>query len=79
MGVVGRRLDVRTDRVGDRDLHGVVRNDAVLARYPKLDWVPTLIELDASGRALRAVPSTAFHDGDRLAPAKVRAFLHGGN
>jgi thiol:disulfide interchange protein len=55
------------------------RNDAVLARYPKLDWVPTLIELDASGRALRAVPSTAFHDGDRLAPAKVRAFLHGGN
>lgn len=55
------------------------RNDAVLSRYPKLDWVPTLIELDASGRVLRAVPSTAFHDGDRLVAAKVRAFLDGGN
>jgi len=55
------------------------RNDTVLARYPKLNWVPTLIELDEAGRAVRAAPSTQFHVADelnpKLDPARVRAFL----
>ena len=53
------------------------RNERVLSRYPKLSWVPTLIELDPSGRARRVVPSTQFHEADRLVPARVRAFLAG--
>jgi thiol:disulfide interchange protein len=53
------------------------RNEAVLARYPKLDWVPTLIELDTGGRMIRLSPSTEFHEGDKLAAARIRAFLAG--
>jgi len=53
------------------------RNEAVLARYPKLDWVPTLIELDAAGKASRATPSTEFHSSEKLDPARVRAFFAG--
>ena len=51
------------------------RNDAVLARFPKLRWVPTLYELAADGTVVRAVPSTEFHDGNELSSAKVREFL----
>jgi uncharacterized protein YjiK len=39
--------------------------------------VPTLIELSDSGRVVRLVPTTGFHDGDKLSPARVRAFLDG--
>jgi thiol:disulfide interchange protein len=53
------------------------RNERVLARYPRIDWLPTLIELDGKGRVRRVVPSTQFHDADRLVPARVRAFLAG--
>jgi len=53
------------------------RNEAVLARYPKLDWVPTLIELDADGKASRATPSTEFHSSEKLDPARVRAYFAG--
>jgi thiol:disulfide interchange protein len=53
------------------------RNEAVLARYPKLDWVPTLIELDAAGKASRATASTEFHSSEKLDPARVRAFFAG--
>ena len=53
------------------------RNERVLARYPKLNWVPTLIELDRGGHARRVVPTTQFHEADRLVPARVRAFLAG--
>jgi thiol:disulfide interchange protein len=52
-------------------------NERVLARYPKLNWVPTLIELDGNGHVRRVVPSTQFHEADRLVPARVRAFLAG--
>jgi hypothetical protein len=53
------------------------RNETVLARYPKLAWVPTLIELDPAGEAARATPSTEFHSTDRLDPVRVRAFFAG--
>jgi thiol:disulfide interchange protein len=53
------------------------RNERVLARYPKLSWVPTLIELERNGRVRRVVPSTEFHEAERLVPARVRAFLAG--
>jgi thiol:disulfide interchange protein len=53
------------------------RNETVLARYPKLAWVPTLIELDPAGQAARATPSTEFHSTDRLDPVRVRAFFAG--
>ena len=53
------------------------RNEAVLARYPKLNWVPTLIELDARGVATRSTPSTEFRGADQLDPARVRAFFAG--
>jgi thiol:disulfide interchange protein len=53
------------------------RNEAVLARYPKLNWVPTLIELDASGAATRSTPSTELHSTDGLDPVRVRAFFAG--
>ena len=53
------------------------RNDAVLARYPKLDWVPTLIELDALGRAARVAPTTEFHEGEKLSASRIRTFLSG--
>ncbi len=53
------------------------RNEAVLARYPKLNWVPTLIELDARGVATRSTPSTDFHSAEQLDPARVRAFFAG--
>jgi len=53
------------------------RNERVLARYPKISWVPTLIELDRGGRVRRIVPSTQFHEAERLVPARVRAFLAG--
>jgi thiol:disulfide interchange protein len=53
------------------------RNERVLARYPRIDWLPTLIELDAKGRVRRVVPSTQFHESNRIAPARVRAFLAG--
>ena len=51
------------------------RNDAVLSHYPKLEWVPTLIELDAEGRVRRMAPTTDFHEGDKLVPSRLRAFL----
>lgn len=51
------------------------RNEAVLARFPKIAWLPTLIVLDADGRVVRFVPSTEFHEGKKLDPAKVRRFL----
>lgn len=51
------------------------RNEAALARFPKLAWVPTLFELDRDGRVARAVPSTAFHEGKALSRDKLRAFL----
>jgi len=50
---------------------------AARAAGPKLNWVPTLIELDAAGRVLRLSPSTEFHEGDKLAAARIRAFLAG--
>ena len=53
------------------------RNEAVLARYPKLNWVPTLIELDAGGKASRATPSTEFHSAEQLDPERVRAYFAG--
>ena len=53
------------------------RNERVLARYPKIAWVPTLIELEGNGRVRRVVPSTQLHEADRLVPARVRAFLAG--
>lgn len=53
------------------------RNERVLSRYPKLSWVPTLIELGRDGRARRVVPSTQLHESERLVPALVRAFLAG--
>ncbi len=53
------------------------RNERVLARYPKITWVPTLIELKSDGHARRMVPSTKFHEAQRLVPARVRAFLAG--
>lgn len=53
------------------------RNEAVLARYPKLNWVPTLIEVDADGKASRATPSTEFHSSEKLDPARVRAYFAG--
>jgi hypothetical protein len=53
------------------------RNERVLARYPTISWVPTLIELRRDGRVRRMVPSTQFHDAQRLVPARVRAFLAG--
>lgn len=51
------------------------RNEQVRARFPPLDWVPTLYVLDGDGRLVRSAPSTAFHDGKALDPGKVRAFL----
>lgn len=51
------------------------RNEAVRARFPALDWVPTLYVLDSDGRLVRFAPSTAFHEGKALDPARVRAFL----
>jgi len=53
------------------------RNERVLARYPKLNWVPTLIELDAGGNVTRATASTEFHSAERLDPVRVRAFFAG--
>jgi thiol:disulfide interchange protein len=51
------------------------RNDAALARFPKLAWVPTLYVLDARGAVVRHAPSTAFHAGTALDADRVRAFL----
>jgi thiol-disulfide isomerase/thioredoxin len=51
------------------------RNEAVRARFPALDWVPTLYVLDGDGRLVRYAPSTQFHEGKALDPAKVGAFL----
>lgn len=51
------------------------RNEAVLARYPKIEWVPTLFELADDGSVLRAVPSTLFHEGNALSARKLAAFL----
>jgi thiol:disulfide interchange protein len=51
------------------------RNDAVLGRYPRLEWVPTLIELNGDGRVRRMVPTTQLHEGNQLVAAKLRAFL----
>jgi thiol:disulfide interchange protein len=51
------------------------RNEAVLARFPPMDWVPTLIVLDGQGRVVRYAPSTEFHQGKALDAAKLRAFL----
>ncbi len=53
------------------------RNERVLARYPKIAWVPTLIDLAHDGRVRRMVPSTQFHEAERLVPTRVRAFLAG--
>lgn len=51
------------------------RNEAALAAFPKLAWLPTLFVLDGDGRVVRQAPSTEFHVGNKLDPAKVRAFL----
>lgn len=51
------------------------RNEAVLARLPRLAWVPTLYVLDADGSVVRHAPSTAFHANQGLDRAKVLAFL----
>lgn len=51
------------------------RNEAALARFPKLAWVPTLFVLDGQGRVARSAPSTQFHEGKVLDAAKVRRFL----
>lgn len=51
------------------------RNEAALAPFPPIDWLPTLFVLDAAGRVERQVPSTAFHTDRKLDAAKVRAFL----
>jgi thiol:disulfide interchange protein len=51
------------------------RNDAALARFPRLQWVPTLFELDDDGNVARSAPSTQFHDGGSLSPDRVREFL----
>jgi thiol:disulfide interchange protein len=51
------------------------RNEAALARFPKLAWVPTLFVLDGDGRVVRHAASTAFHEGKALDPAKLRGFL----
>ena len=54
------------------------RNEAVLARFPKIDWVPTLIELDDAGKVARMTPSTEFHTAEKLDAAKIRRFLESG-
>ena len=54
------------------------RNEAVLARYPKIDWVPTLIELDDAGKVVKLTPSTEFHTEDKLDAAKIRRYLESG-
>jgi thiol:disulfide interchange protein len=54
------------------------RNEAALAAFPKLEWVPTLFVLDGEGRVVRHAASTEFHAGNKLDPAKVRAFLEAG-
>lgn len=54
------------------------RNEAALAAFPKLEWVPTLFVLDGDGRVVRHAASTEFHAGNKLDPAKVRAFLEAG-
>ena len=51
------------------------RNEAVLARYPKIEWVPTLIVLDRNGQLQASVPSTEFHVGDRLSAERVQNFF----
>jgi len=53
------------------------RNERVLSRYPKISWVPTLIDLRRDGHVRRMVPSTEFHEAERLVAARVRAFLAG--
>jgi thiol:disulfide interchange protein len=50
-------------------------NEAALAPFPKLSWLPTLIVLDGDGRVVRSAPSTEFHEGAKLDPARVRRFL----
>ena len=54
------------------------RNEVVLAHYPKIDWVPTLIELGDRGEVLRMTPSTEFHRQEKLDPAKIRRYLENG-
>ena len=54
------------------------RNEAVLAPYPKIDWVPTLIELDERGAVARMTPSTEFHQHEQLDPARIRRYLEAG-
>ena len=51
------------------------RNEAVLARYPKIEWVPTLIVLDRNGQLQASVPSTEFHVGERLSAERVQNFF----
>jgi hypothetical protein len=51
------------------------RNEAALAPFPTIEWLPTLFVLDGDGRVVRQAPSTEFHEGKRLDPAKVRRFL----
>ncbi|MDH4180797.1 MAG: thioredoxin family protein [Betaproteobacteria bacterium] len=51
------------------------RNEAALAAFPKLSWLPTLFVLDGEGRVVRSAPSTEFHEGAKLDPARVRRFL----
>jgi thiol:disulfide interchange protein len=51
------------------------RNEQALAPFPRIAWLPTLFVLDADGRVVRQAPSTEFHVGAKLDPAKVRAFL----
>jgi hypothetical protein len=67
------RYDAARDAAGDIDRAPV----AARATGPKLDWVPTPIEFDTAGRVVRLSPSTEFHEGDKLAPARIRAFLAG--
>ena len=51
------------------------RNEAVLTRFPKIHWVPTLIVLDSTGRVQSSVPSTQFHVGEKLSADRVEGFL----
>jgi hypothetical protein len=51
------------------------RNETALAPFPKLQWLPTLFVLDGDGRVVRQAPSTEFHEGTKLDPARVRRFL----
>jgi thiol:disulfide interchange protein len=51
------------------------RNEAFLARWPKIDGYPHLFVLDADGRLLRSQETGSLELGKSYDEAKVRAFL----